>query len=514
MNELAQLNEKDLDDIEKRGISQDEILRQIRILKKGAPFARLVRPCTVGDGIRRIPEEEHERLFKMFEEASLNGRTMKFVPASGAATRMFKLLYSIYNNYDNIKPDTEEAKALDRLKRELGKFPFYDELRQKIQSKGINIDDLISKGDFKTIIDFILNEKGLNFGSLPKGLIPFHRYKDEVRTPFEEHMIEGTYYLRDRKGLVRIHFTVSPEHEERIKEHIISALDRFRIDNTDFEIGISLQSPSTDTIALDSEQRLFRLDDGSLLFRPGGHGALLGNLNSIDGDIVFLKNIDNVVPDRLKQEITYHEKLIGGYLIAIQEKIFNEIDRLSHSNSPSDIKKGMEFVQDELLIIPPKQMLDASNDEKHTFLINKLKRPIRVCAMVKNEGEPGGGPFWVKGNDGGISMQIVESAQVNMSSPEQKSIWESSTHFNPVDMVCAIRDREGNKFDLMKYRDNDAVFISVKSKEGRELKALEHPGLWNGSMADWTTLFVEVPSITFNPVKTVFDLLRPAHQNF
>lgn len=513
MNDTSFLTERDIEEINRRGISREEIIRQINILKKGAPHAELVRPCTVGDGIVRIPEPQHRGLFQKFENASLDGKAMKFVPASGAATRMFKLLYSIFNNYDGIKPDTEEAKALDTLKNELPRFPFYSLLKEKIQSQGMDINDLISKGEIKLLIDFIINEKGLNFGSIPKGLIPFHRYEDEIRTPFEEHMIEGIHYLKGRDGLVRIHFTVSPEYEEKVKEHTMSALERFKFDDVNFEIGISLQSPSTDTIALDSEQKPFRLNDGSLLFRPGGHGALLGNLNSLEGDIVFIKNIDNVVPDRLKPEVIYYEKLIGGYLLYIQDKVFSELEKIVLSDSPSVISQGLKFIQEELFIIPPDEILAGEDGIKRSFLIKKLNRPIRVCAMVKNEGEPGGGPFWVRGKDGGISMQIVESAQVDMSSSLQKKIWESSTHFNPVDMVCAIKDRDGKKFDLMKYRDNEAVFISQKSKEGRDLKALEHPGLWNGSMADWITLFVEVPSITFNPVKTVFDLLRPAHQN-
>ncbi len=377
----------------------------------------------------------------------------------------------------------------------------------------MDIESLLSRGQYKNILEYILTAKGLDYADLPKGLIKFHRYPDHSRTPFEEHLVEAAAYVKDRNGVARIHFTISPEHEGAIKNHIERVRDRYEKSGVKYEITFSYQKPSTDTVAVDLENRPFRDAEGKLVFRPGGHGALLENLYELEGDIIFIKNIDNVVPDRLKGETYLYKRVLGGLLVELQKQIFQYLDRISKGdlNEPL-IEEIIGFASDRLYIVLPKRIGQGTKEEKADFLFSRLNRPLRVCGIVKNQGEPGGGPFWVEHADGTSSMQIVESSQVNMKSAGQKEIWESSTHFNPVDLVCGVRDYLGKAFNLMNFTDPETGFISTKSYEGRELKALELPGLWNGGMANWNTVFVEVPIITFNPVKTVFDLLRKEHQ--
>jgi hypothetical protein len=338
-------------------------------------------------------------------------------------------------------------------------------------------------------------------------------YDEHFRTPVEEHLEEAALYVRDSDGRAVIHFTVSPEHMAGIREHVDHALGRYKESGIRHDVSYSLQKPSTDTIAVDMEGAPFREKGGEILFRPGGHGALLENLNDLQGDIIFIKNIDNVVPDRLKKETTAYKKALGGYLIGLQDRVFEYLGQLSGPPPGQGILKQMlRFAEEELYRIPPGGGAGLSAQEMISFLISAMNRPLRVCGVVRNAGEPGGGPFWVEHQDGTQSLQIVESSQVDMESSDQKAIWESSTHFNPVDLVCGVRDYRGRPFDLRDYVDPLTGFISIKSKDGKELKALELPGLWNGSMAFWNTVFVEVPSITFNPVKTVMDLLRKEHQ--
>jgi hypothetical protein len=375
------------------------------------------------------------------------------------------------------------------------------------------MEDLICKREYKRILDYALTSKGLDLARTPKGLIKFHAYPETSRTAFEEQLVEATGYTTDNNKLARVHFTVSPEHEASIKEHLRRIRDYYEKSGVKFEITFSAQKPSTDTIGAELDNRPFRGKDGRLVFRPGGHGALLENLNALRGDLVFIKNIDNVVPDRLKQETYIYKKALGGYLIGLQKEIFGYIEKFL-TGDPEDryIKETFDFIREKLNIISPEGVEQGSKEDKIDFLASRLNRPLRVCGMVKNEGEPGGGPFWVEHTDKSRSVQIVESSQVDMGSAEKRRIWESSTHFNPVDLVCGVRDHMGKPFDLTKFVDPSTGFISIKSKEGRELKALELPGLWNGSMAYWNTVFVEVPINTFNPVKTVLDLLRKEHQ--
>jgi len=379
---------------------------------------------------------------------------------------------------------------------------------------GLDIEALITEGRYKEILEYTLKPKGLNYADFPKGLIRFHRYPERSRTPFEEHLFEAAAYTLDRNMVARVHFTVPAEYEELIKEHIENVRGYYEASGVKYEVTFSTQNPSTDKIAVGLDNKPFRDSNGRLVFRPAGHGALLDNLNDLRGDIVFIKNIDNVVPDRLKHETYIYKKALGGYLVELQRDIFRYLERLTSGNvSWQLITQVFEFVRYELSTIPPEAVEKrGSREEKINFLISKLNRPLRVCGMVKNEGEPGGGPFWVRHEDGTLSLQIVESSQVDMESSGQRAIWESSTHFNPVDLVCGVRDHLGNPFDLKRFTDPNTGFISIKSMDGRELKTLELPGLWNGAMANWNTVFIEVPLITFNPVKTVFDLLRKEHQ--
>jgi hypothetical protein len=378
---------------------------------------------------------------------------------------------------------------------------------------GIDIDTCIHTHEYNSIIDFLLLEKGLNYAALPKGLLKFHKYNNTSRTAFEEHFVEAADYSSDIHGEASIHFTLSPEHIYKFKNLIQHTIEGYEQNlNVRFNITYSIQKPGTDTIAVDLNNQPFCESDGSLLFRPGGHGALLENLNELNGDIIFIKNIDNIVPDRLKEETYKYKKAIGGLLVEFQEEVWKYLRLLEAGNVHEDLlDEIIQFTNDQLNI-PLAFSASLSNDEKVKILFSKFNRPIRVCGMVKNEGEPGGGPFWTKNSNGELSLQIVESSQIDMDNTEQKNIFKSSTHFNPVDLVCGVKDYKGFNFNLLNYTDPATGFISIKSKDGRELKALELPGLWNGAMADWITIFVEVPIITFNPVKTVNDLLREEHQ--
>jgi len=517
-------NEEDIKQIKARGITVEKVISQIETFKKGFPFTKLQRPCTLGDGITVIEKSDVERLVKIYSQAALSGRAMKFVPASGAASRMFKLLFSFNNRYDCIdegqiaveaEKNDPDHKGFFQFIREIKKFAFYDDLKSVMSKDGLDIETLISKGQYKDILEYILTPKGLNYANLPKGLLKFHRYADHSRTPLEEHLVEGAAYTQDKNKVSRIHFTLFPEHQEAVGSYIEDVRSRYEKSGVKYEITFSIQKTSTDTIAVDLDNKPFRDRDGKLLFRPAGHGALLENLNDLKGDIIFIKNIDNVVPDRLKDETYLYKRALGGYLVELQKEIFGYLERLSKRDVDEQLLKQMfEFARYKLSIVAPKGMEQRSRQERINFLFSKLNRPLRVCGMVKNEGEPGGGPFWVEQPDESLSLQIVEEAQVNMKSDEQRSIWASSTHFNPVDLVCGVRDYRGGPFNLMNFTDPNTGFISIKSQDGKELKALEMPGLWNGSMAYWNTVFIEVPNITFNPVKTVIDLLRKEHQPF
>jgi hypothetical protein len=484
------------------------------------PSIHLSAPSTIeNNGILKIDENRIASLCKSFEESLITRNVMKFVPASGAASRMFKSLFSFREKYDGSEKshqlflNDKSFNSVHKFISDLDKFAFYDDLKEAMSKAGVDIENCIATHDYNTIIDFLLLEKGLNYAALPKGLLKFHSYENNSRTAFEEHFVEAANYSSDVHGEASIHFTLSPEHIYKFRNLILEKIESYEKNlNVRFSIEYSIQKPCTDTIAVDLNNQPFCEADGSLLFRPGGHGALLENLNELKGDIIFIKNIDNIVPDRLKPETYKYKKVLGGLLVELQEKLCEYLYVLEDVEvSEKVLNEIIQFAREQLCI-PLTHIDSLDKEEKVKILFSKLNRPVRVCGMVKNEGEPGGGPFWTLNNKGERSLQIVESSQIDMNIADQKNIFESSTHFNPVDLVCGVKDYKGFNFDLLNYTDPATGFISIKSKDGRELKALELPGLWNGAMSDWITIFVEVPVITFNPVKTVNDLLREEHQ--
>ncbi|MBN2179534.1 MAG: DUF4301 family protein [Deltaproteobacteria bacterium] len=503
-------SDTDREEIKKAGLTEKAVMEQIEAFERGPIPVRLDRPCTIDDGIIIISESEREDLLHIYEEEMSRGRIVKFVPASGAASRMFRDWFRLYDT-----KDLGNAVITSTFEDNLNKFAFHKELKNIVGSDGKDLDGLLKDKSYPEILDYILSPKGLNYANLPKALLKFHLYPDHSRTPLEEQLVEAILSVNDDKNTCRIHFTVSDSHRKPV-EDLISRVRKSYEEHygVTLEISLSIQLPSTDTIAVDGKNRPFRNDKNSLVFRPGGHGSLLKNLNTIDDDFIFLKNIDNVVPDSLKGETILYKKLIGGYLINLQREIFNHIALISATQSDEALLgKAANFSRKKLNITYPETFDERKFEERKDFLLQKLNRPLRVCGMVKNEGEPGGGPFWVKEHDGTLSLQIIEAAQIDKHSHVQSEIWESSTHFNPVDIVCAVQNYRGEKFDLERYVDPDTYIITEKSQEGRSLRALELPGLWNGSMAKWNTVFVEVPLATFNPVKTVDDLLRKEHRN-
>jgi hypothetical protein len=515
-------SEEDLRQIRGHGLELKEVLRQLEVFTQ-TPFMELIRPCKLGDGIRLIEHDKEQELIEIYDNKVSRCHFVKFVPASGAASRMFKVLQNGLNKEEEILLDSVEKealagqndkKALLKFITGLNAFAFFEDLKSVMAENGIQIHSLIKEGRFRDIIHFLVGKPGLDYNNLPKGLLRFHWYREGARTAFEEHLAEAVSYVADQENRCRLHFTVSTEH----REGFISLLEKVRAHYEQryqvfFDVTFSVQKKSTDTIAADRDNNPFRDENGQILFRPGGHGSLIENLNDLDADIVFIKNIDNVVPDRLKSHTVRWKKILGGCLIALQDRIFSYMEKLTGAiaddSLPTEI---MTFMKKDLCLHIPQALETASTGEKVAYLKNRLNRPIRVCGLVRNQGEPGGGPFWVRARDGEVSVQIVESAQIDPGSESQQDILASSTHFNPVDIVAGIRDFQKRPFNLRRYVDKSAVFISEKSQNGRELKALEHPGLWNGAMAGWITIFVEVPIITFNPVKTVNDLLRKEHQ--
>lgn len=502
---------KDLEQIASKGISEQQINEQLDSFAKGFPFLEIVASASAENGILPLPKEQQAGYMRAWDSyLAGDKKIVKFVPASGAASRMFKGLYA-FLSAGYAEPATEfEKDFFEHITR----FAFYEALNGKcLLNKGISVDGLIKEGEYKTIVSNLLEPKGLNYGQMPKGLLLFHAYPKSVRTAMEEHLAEGAMYAKNDKGEVNLHFTVSPEHKSLFEELARNKKTRFENNfSVEYNISVSIQKADTDTIAVDMENRPFREADGSLLFRPGGHGALIGNLNDIDADIIFVKNIDNVVPDSFKYATVVYKKLLAGVLVSLQQKIFKYLKLIdSGKYSRVQVEEMIHFVQDELYVRNPelKYLEDA---ELILYLRKKLHRPLRVCGMVRNEGEPGGGPFLAVNPDNTIQPQILESSQIDMNDPEKKALFEKGAYFNPVDLVCAVKNHKGEKYNLSGYVNKEAGFISEKSKDGRDLKALELPGLWNGAMSDWNTVFVEVPTGTFNPVKTVNDLLRTEHQ--
>ena len=490
-------SEKDLNLIKARGAKLETILEQIENFKNGFPYMNVIRAATIDDGMIQLGDEKAAKLAKDFDDQIFGKKLLKFVPASGAASRMFKSLFAAL---EEDKIDKSVNEFLERLQD----FAFYNSLIKSIGSES---------ADHKTILKHLLTAEGLDYGSLPKGLLEFHKYDGFTRTPAEEHLVEGAKYA-NAGGKVNLHFTVSPEHRSKFQTLIDAVLADYEAKfGVKYNISFSEQKPSTDTIAVNLDNTPFRTADGEILFRPAGHGALLENLNDQDADVVFIKNIDNVVPDSLKEQTIIYKKALASLVLSYQEAIFAFLKMMDGVKiSEVDLLEIAEFLENELCVEAPEDYEDYSLEEKKDYCRTKLNRPLRICGMVKNVGEPGGGPFWAENADGSASLQVVESAQIDLKDPEQKEIFDEATHFNPVDLICTLTDYKGNKFHLLAFRDPKTGLNTQKSQSGRDLKAQELPGLWNGAMADWNTLFVEVPLITFNPVKTVNDLLRPEHQ--
>jgi hypothetical protein len=502
-------SKSDLQQLDSKGITVAQVEEQLDRFKKGFPYLPVQASASVQKGILNIVESE-QGFFLNTWDAYLgeNKEIVKFVPASGAASRMFKDLFEFLA----ASGATADTPFLKTFFENIHHFAFYEVLQSFcIKNEGKSIDELLVNGDHKKIVENLLLEKGLNYGKLPKGLIFFHRYPEGARVAMEEHLVEGALYTCNAAGEVKIHFTVSPEHRElfrqKAEEKAPVYAERYGVS---YHIDFSEQKPATDTIAVDAGNQPFR-DKGSLTFRPGGHGALIENLNDISADVVFIKNIDNIVPDSLKLETIHYKKLIAGVLIHYQQKIFDFLSLIdSGKYTHEQLLEILYFLQNELCVKNP-ETKNLEDVELVLYIKSKLNRPMRVCGMVRNQGEPGGGPFLAVNSDGTVSLQILESSQIDLKDPEKKSLFEQGTHFNPVDLVCALKNYKGEKFDLLRYVDKNTGFVSSKSKDGKELKALELPGLWNGAMSDWNTVFVEVPAKTFNPVKTVNDLLRPEH---
>ena len=499
------MTQSDIKLLQEKGISQQQVQQQLNAFKTGFPYLKIEAAASTDKGIMVLNEQDIQKYVACWENYLANDCTVvKFVPASGAASRMFKELFEFMDS------DSEQQPAsVKEFFAGIKKFAFYEQLNETCQKLYANtIDGLMQLQQHKLVVAALLKKEGLNYGSLPKGLLKFHLYPQEQRTPAMEHLAEGALYAANGNKNVNLHFTVSQEHRALFEQHLLSNQKQYeQLFNVNYNVGFSEQKASTDTIAADAQGNPFRNDDGSLLFRPGGHGALIQNLNDIDADVIFVKNIDNVVPDKLKQPTITYKKVIAGILVHVQQQIFAFSAELQNPEiSEAKLAVIYQFCE-KYLSLHADNYASLSTHEKAEFLKKKLNRPIRVCGMVKNEGEPGGGPFLVYNEDGSVSLQILESSQI-----EHKELMKAATHFNPVDLVCAIKKPNGEKYNLIDFVDPKTGFISQKSKNGRELQALELPGLWNGAMSDWNTIFVEVPAETFNPVKTVNDLLRAQHQ--
>ncbi len=521
---MLELSTNDKKQLEGLNISVEQVERQVNQFKTGFPYSDLIAPATIGNGIVKFSDTEVQELIKQFNEDKQYYDILKFIPASGAASRMFKNIYSFIEEYkgkeipeDFLRKENIKADSIESFFINIRDFAFYDDLKTKMAECDKDINTLLNENKLVDIAEFLLENKGLGYGKLPKALLKFHKYKETSRYALEEHLVEAAQYstAETEEGVVaQLHFTVSQEHLDIFKKVVEEVVPQYEEQfGIKYDITYSVQKPSTDTIAVDLNNEPFRNNDGSLLFRPGGHGALIQNLNDLHKEIIFIKNIDNVVPDRLKPTTYDYKKVLGGYLFRLQQQQFEYLNLLDEGCLADDeIDEIAKFAKEKLMIDIPNYYKTYNEIEKIDFLYGKLNRPMRICGMVKNEGEPGGGPYWVRNSNDEISLQIVESSQMNHNDEEQESIFQAATHFNPVDLVCATQDFKGNSFNLNDYIDVNTGFISKKSKDGKDLKALELPGLWNGAMADWINIFVEVPILTFNPVKTVNDLLRDTHQ--
>ncbi len=502
---------QDLEQLSERNISLSEAERQITLLREGCPYLQVLTPADEEFGIMTFDRDEIVGYLNTWHAFMTSGakKVVKFVPASGAASRMFQQLYGVEDGQEELQPDQQQF--FDHIER----FAFWGLLSEScLRNDWKTASKLIEQKQYATIAKNLLSDSGMNYGSLPKGLLYFHKYPSGVvRTPVGEHLAEGVFYTQDQKGDVRIHFTVSPEHKENFRSLLERIIPRFAdYYSVNFSVDLSVQKPETDTLALDREGNPFREESGELLFRPGGHGALIENLNDLDAEIVFIKNIDNVLPDYRKSNTIIYKKLLGGILLEVREQTFELLRELKRGKVQRSLLEEAELFLRRTFCIELKQPHSFTEQELIDWIFAKLNRPIRVCGMVSNEGEPGGGPFVICEPDGSTSLQILEKTQLDLQDPRTESLLQQSRYFNPVDICCCLVDYEGNKFDLREYVHEYTAFISEKNKNGKPLQALERPGLWNGAMHHWNTIFVEVPADTFCPVKNVLDLLRPEHQ--
>jgi nicotinamide riboside kinase len=494
-----------------------EIEKQLSIYQNGIPKANLNRPAVIGDGILKFTEEEFQSYSLLFDSKKDNFKLKKFIPASGAASRMFKFLNEFLNEFDlenetiNAYINRKNATELKIFLAGLEKFPFFKAVNNKILEEFSDLKSWNKDQQNYCFIKMMLEERHFDFSNKPKGVLPFHQYQNQIVTPIEEHLKEGILYS-SAKGVSNLHFTISETHKlqfENILDKVKSKVEK--MSGNKINIAFSHQQKHTDSIAVDSENKPFRNGNGELVFRPGGHGALIENLNSLDADFVFIKNIDNVIQNEA-ETIALYKRGLAGLLIELQEKVLSYLSKID-SISENETIEIVNFIEQQLNY---KVNLDFSKytlENKIAYLKEMLNRPIRVCGMVKNEGEPGGGPFWVTDSKGNTKLQIVEAAQIDFNNEKQALIAGNASHFNPVDLVCGLKDYKGSKFDFRNFIDHNSGFIVEKNKFGKPIKGYELPGLWNGAMANWITIFVEVPLITFNPVKTINDLLKPAHQN-
>ncbi len=511
------LTEKDIKQIDTKGITADQVDAQVARIKNGMSFSNLVAAATIGQGIERFSKDDIQDFIESYESKKDDLSTLKFVPASGAATRMFKFLFQFlkqYNPNESIKDyaNKHNDALIETFFDNLETFPFYKQVVEKANDINSDFDTLPEGEKYLEFVKTMLDEDGLNYSFLPKGLLPFHKYGYHVVTAFKEHMLESTLYASSRHT-ANLHFTVSEKHLSYFKAELEFIRQKQEMETTIFNISFSYQKEATETVALTEDGHVFRNEDDSILFRPAGHGALLENLNELDHDIIFIKNVDNIVVANKNVDVSEYKKLLAGILIETQEQVFSFLHKLDEDLvEEAELLKITSFLSSKVNGVIHEDFEDFTLEEKRVYLREKLNRPIRVCGMVKNEGEPGGGPFWVKDENGEVSLQIVEFAQINVDDTTQKDIVKNATHFNPTDLVCGVRNYKGEKFDLKEFVDPEAAFITMKTQNGIDIKALELPGLWNGSMAHWNSIFVEVPLETFNPVKTVNDLLKPAHQ--
>lgn len=512
------LTANDFEQIKAHGVALDKLEGELLLFQSGIPKIYLERPATIGDGIVKLTREEFEKQASFFDQKKSNLKLKKFVPASGAASRMFKFLNEFLIEFDhenetiNAYINRKKDKNLPTFLAGIEKFPFYEEVKSKIKQVHPNYYSLESHEKSYHFIKLMLAHDYFDFANKPKAVLDFHKYNDHIATPVEEHLNECAFYASSNLES-HLHFTVSENHEDLFKKVIDKVKEKVETKSkTKLNVSYSYQDKSTDTIAVHPNNQPFRNEEGLLVFRPGGHGALINNLNDLEADVIFIKNIDNVIQNHI-EEITLYKKGLAGILLELQEEVFqilNAIDRKEVKEE--NMAVIIAFMKQKLNIDVLDDFYKYTLENKIDFIKNKLNRPIRVCGMVKNEGEPGGGPFWVRSFKGNVSLQIVESSQVNTNNSEQGTILAKATHFNPVDLVCATKNYKGQRFDLTHFVDHSTGFIVHKNNRGKDIKGYELPGLWNGAMAKWITVFVEVPLVTFNPVKTVNDLLKPAHQ--